>query len=179
MTEFALLWGVRATFVRYVARQPGASASVGGGAASTSDNRFVFPSFSADASADSTAATTMEFAGSVQFTAHGGILDLLLADPWLEENRRTLRLSFATRGANGQLSRTAVAELIEKPAGRHDEGRRHWEAKLTQQGSAVFGGMYSPGESLDPVFLIPSPLTALSPPTPRSTVRTKPDLTHP
>lgn len=159
MIEISFAWGIKQSFLRYLANLPGTQASVGGGAAFTKDNRFVFPAAEGVGKDGLTAAGTVKFEGEVRLTAHGGMLDLVLSDPWVDIDRRTARLSFVTnRSAGPGLVRTVVCELLEQP-GESDDSRRAWEARLADSGVHVFGDTYAAGEVLDPAHFLSSPLS--------------------
>lgn len=156
MTQFSLVWGVKRSFLRYLSNLPGTQVSIAGGAASTQDTRFVFPATDRTEGVR-TMAETMKFEGEVHFTSHGGMLDVLLADPWLEIDRSTARLSFATNRTVGHGAlRIVIGELLEQPTTSGDSTRL-WETTLAESGVAVFGDTYLAGELLDPVFVVPSP----------------------
>ena len=157
MTEISFAWGIKQSFLRYLAKLPGTQASVGGGAAFTNDNRFVFPAAEGVGNDGLTVAGTVKFEGDVHLTAHGGMLDLILSDPWVDIDGRTARLSFVThRSAGAGLARTVVCELLEQP-GESDNSRRAWETRLADTGVHVFGDTYAVGEVLDPAHFVSSP----------------------
>lgn len=73
----ALDWGVKASFVNYIEHlAPNGSVTVTGGASRNDDGTFHFPVASNSTYDPTTGAVTTSFAGAVQFTAHGGLLDL-------------------------------------------------------------------------------------------------------
>lgn len=154
MTQSSLVWGVKRSFLRYLSNLPGTQASIADGAASTRDHRFVFPAADPIQSVR-TMMGTVKFEGEVRFTSHGGMLDVMLADPWLEIDGSTARLSFMTNREAGRRERIVIADLLEQQATSGDSTRL-WETTLAQPGVRVFGDTYLVGELMDPVWVVPS-----------------------
>lgn len=156
MHEYALLWGIKRSFLRYLAHQPSSRASVGGGAASTTDHRFLFPASGAVDSLSPTSAGILRFEGDVRLTAYGGMLDLVVAEPWIEIDAISTRLSVVAYDADrNTLVRTVVADLTEQESEQDGSRSRHWEARLSATGAPVFGDVYVVGEMLDSAAVVP------------------------
>jgi hypothetical protein len=136
-----LAWGVRRSFVDYVQRVGGTVSF--GAAAFWRDGAFRFPAQRGHSD---------RFTGEVLFVAHGGLLSVEIADPWLEEDRGVLVLTVSDFA---RAHRLAIAELEpgEKRAGPHT-------ARITEAGSILLGGTYPVGTELDPVTLLPDDLDA-------------------
>lgn len=123
----ALHWAVRPSFVAYV-RDMGGEVEVVA-PASEQDGEFVFPSDGEG------------FAGTVRFTAHGGMLAVTIDRPRIDDGRLTV--------ADG-VDRTVFAELT-------PTGADTWDARLSTSGAAQFGyGPYGPGTALAPVRVAPA-----------------------
>lgn len=80
-----LTWGLRTSFLLYLARMPQTEVSVGDGAGYTMEREFWFP-LSDDEEPSSSPANdrTLRFEGEVSIVAHSGFLRLTVADPWVE-----------------------------------------------------------------------------------------------
>lgn len=90
------------------------------------------------------------FSGAVRFVAHGGLLDVVLANPMLEWASETGSLTVASRLV-GSGPRYEIARLTDaKP---QDDGGVAADVRLTVLGSRLFGEVYPPGASLDPVLV--------------------------
>jgi hypothetical protein len=133
----ALVWGVRASFVRYV--EATGSIDVIEPATRDAAGRLHFPASGADGS-------TLRFSGGATFLAHHGALTLTLRDPWIESSDEPggLRVLSAldVSAFEPQGSRVVVAEL--GPSG---------SARLTETGVGLFGFHYPAGAALEPVVL--------------------------
>ena len=164
MNSFACLWGIKASFIRYLAMQHGTEASIGGGAAVTANNRFMFPAAAGANSLPATGPGEMKFEGDVHFIAHGGLLNVIFADPWIQRTENQILLSVVTGGYSGSSGKpTVIAELIERESA--EDGSITFDATLASSGVQVFGGAYAAGEPLDAVRVVHSPLST---PTPRA-----------
>ena len=154
MDSIACLWGIKASFLGYVAKQHGAEVSIGGGTATTTTNEFLFP---ATVDMPAIGPDGMKFEGDVQFTAHGGMLNVVLADPWIQLDQNQTVLSVITGGYSGSTgTRTVIAELVEREPVDAD-GSVTYNATLASTGVQVFDGVYAPGEPLDPVRTVRNP----------------------
>lgn len=138
-----LEWGVKQSLRAYVEGSGGAIAAEAG-AARTDDGGFAF-----EAADDSDLALsggalsgTGRFRGRVAFQAHGGLLSVTLADPWIEPAGDGWVLSIAETPSR----RTAIAKL-----GPPHDGAL--EAVTTLDGMMILGDHYPPGTVLDPVRL--------------------------
>ena len=146
MRVTTLGWGVKESFRRYV-EMSGGEASTAGGAAQAADGTFTFAATAdSDLAVDGDALSgTGRFAGTVGFKAHGGMLSVRLADPWVEAVDGGWVLSVAETATR----RTAIAKLAPADGGT-------LEAVITLDGMQLIGDHYPPGTPLDPVRLGPA-----------------------
>ena len=151
--DTGLVWGVKASFLNYLAHTGDATTSVLGAAAPTKAGRFYFGP-DGDQTVDPTAETmTLRFCGEVQFLAHHGVLRVDICNPWVTFAQAGSYLSIATPNAEG--SRIPLASLELTPP-TINEGVAMWSAlptRLTDEGKAIFDGFYPAGESFDPVTI--------------------------
>jgi hypothetical protein len=165
----ALTWPVRESFLGYVNRVGGRITIVR--PARPAARGFSFPpaptvtgrgARGADGfDAGRGAIRELAFAGAVAFTAHGGTLAVVIADPVLVLDDQGVLLTVRDSAAPGRGTRAVIAELGDgSPAPGGDE-TVGLVPRLTEDGSALFGGVYPAGETMDPLFL-PGRLLQLS-----------------
>jgi len=166
----ALTWPVRESFLAYVNRTGGRITIVE--PAYPGARGFAFPHAPAAGhtsgggpAPDSGARRTGElaFTGGVAFSAHGGALDITLAEPVLVLDDQGALLTVADPARPGHGIRAVIAVL----AGHPHAGTRETAALvplLTEDGSALFGDVYPPGEAMDPLFVPGSLLATVSGP---------------
>ncbi|MGO2110611.1 MAG: HtaA domain-containing protein [Pseudoclavibacter sp.] len=141
-----LRWAVKASFVGYIRSSGGAIEVLGG--ARDDDGEFVFARATDGVQFDGDAPRgAAKFAGSVRFTAHGGMLDLTIADPEIAfgphgaslfvRGGDGLAVELATLDVGGPLERDSVLEWIGVTP------------TLTDAGSTTFNGAYPSGSDLD------------------------------
>jgi hypothetical protein len=154
--EGSLRWGVKATFLHYLARTPGTRVSVGGGAGYLETGEFTFPAARYVDPDPEFRGGIVQFEGDVRFVGHGGLMSVGLAEPWIELDRCRARLSFAHDGGHGEAgmpARVALADL-EWDVAERGEGSSGWRtasASLLPAGGPVFNDVYGVGEPLAPV----------------------------
>lgn len=145
-----LSWGVKQSFRSYV-EAAGGTVATSGGAERTPDGGFAFPEGPESTlarGADGRLTGVGRFQGEVSFSAHGGMLSVVLVDPWIEATEagliisvadsaaRTRRLPFATLDAGAM---TAEGDL---------------PAAITLDGMFLLGDHYPPGTVLDAVRVV-------------------------
>ncbi|MEU9168671.1 HtaA domain-containing protein [Streptomyces sp. NPDC048420] len=136
MTASALIWAVKESFTAYV-RSFGAI-ELTRPAEETADG-FRFPLATVEGD-------VLKFVGAAIFRAHAGLLDVVVADPWLHTSGTGWFISVADV-SQPTGPRTRIASLPGPPAavlGAHD-------AVLTRDGTPLFDHQYRTGETLAPV----------------------------
>lgn len=138
MSSGALRWGVRTSFLDYLRALDDGEANAGGDAA-FDGAEFQFPLADAAGFDPATGRGILTFSGSARFRGHGGMLDLVFADPHL------------TCGDEGALTvdvdgRRVPFAMVDLGAGWTDA-----PAALTREGSALLNDVYPPGAQLDPL----------------------------
>jgi hypothetical protein len=144
----ALQWAVRDTLLRYVLVIAHGTCATGGGV--TMDESGVFGFGLRSAAEVSEGEWRMSFAGSVRFTAHHGVLDILIEDPTVAVGPQGGVLS-ATTG-NGH---TAIA-LLGPAVPARDGDSLVWPAigsELLESAVETFGGVYPAGTEMAPLAL--------------------------
>jgi len=144
-----LSWGVKQSFRGYM-DAAGGTVTVGGGAERAPDGVFLFPQ-----SAESTLARGPDgalhgvgrFEGEVSFNAHGGMLNVVLTDPWVEATDAGVVLTVAA----GPARRVVFAKLDAAAMETEADGTLALPAAITLDGMFILGDHYPPGTALDPV----------------------------
>ncbi|WP_460774683.1 HtaA domain-containing protein [Microbacterium sp. GXF7504] len=130
-----LVWGVKASLLAYVR-------GMGGGAVETTGvvkepSGFAFPGTDGDGHT---------FSGSVRLTAHGGIMDVTLADPAIVPDGEHWQLTVAH--GDGRLAVAAIDALTDRDGFLVASG-----TVMTAEGANLFAGPYGPGTPLDDPFI--------------------------
>lgn len=153
-----LTWGVKDAFRSYV------TGSIGKGAIATSNVSGSGPwTWSGGTGTFNTTDTVgrAAFAGSVQFTAHGGVLDVTISNPRVQVSSATSATLVAdVRTAEKTYSGIALATLrLGDGTSSTTAGKVSWSgvpATLTAAAAPAFEGFYTAGTALDPVsFTLP------------------------
>lgn len=129
----ALQWAISARFSDYVLAVADGVITCTGGATRAERGTFRFPG------------VPPCFMGSVRFFAHGGMLDVTIADPWIEVVADAIELSIADPDDDGRL---VLARGSVPPIG--DRGI----LRLTPDGSDLFFARYPEGFEIDPWIVI-------------------------
>lgn len=137
MSEVVLDWGVKASFRGYVAAAGGAITVVP--PAIAGDDIARFPMAISEPG-------DVRFRGAIRFTAHHGLLDVTIADPWIEASENGSNLTAA--GTSGR--RIAIATLGPPEA---IVGGTRRSAALTRAGCSLLGDFYRVGTALDDLLI--------------------------
>ncbi|MFF5138579.1 HtaA domain-containing protein [Streptomyces sp. NPDC013157] len=136
MTASALIWTLKESFTAYV-RSFGAIELIPPAEETAEGFRFPFATLEGD---------VLKFVGTTSFRAHAGLLDVVVADPWLHMSGTGWFISVADVPWQAD-ARIRIASLPGPPAavlGAH-------EAVLTRDGTPLFDHRYRTGEPLAPV----------------------------
>lgn len=147
-----LQWGVKQSFRGYV-EGAGGAITVDGGAERTSDGGFSFPVDEAALSlnAEGQLEGRASFRGEVSFKAHGGMLNVFLAEPILEISGGEARITVADTPSRKY--RTEVARLDLTALSRNDSGDLIFPTSLSMDGIQWLGDHYPLRAALDPAIL--------------------------
>lgn len=153
--DTGLVWGLKDSFLAYVAGCPDGSVELSPGTGQLPDGRFYF---SPDPDAPPEA---LHFRGGVRLRAHGGMLDVCLADPRVDEASGQSVLSAET-WKDGVWQRIPFADVSWAPAvaGTDDDGAGDGtvrtllaETRLHPEATALFDDTYPAGEILSPLLV--------------------------
>lgn len=136
----ALAWSVKASFRDYVSGVADGIEERSAGVDLDERGRYIFPSLGGDGE-------TLKFGGWVRISAYRGILDVRVADPWIESDgvRRRVSIAHPRAERNPELPRLVLAEF---------EGADQNTPLLTFDGVRLLGDVYQVGAALDPIELI-------------------------
>lgn len=136
-----LTWPIRRSVLDYIASVRG-RALLTGGAGVRMNEGITFPVRSATRAGDT---VRVSCGGSVRFVAHGGLLDVKIADPHVEISGDTGAVTVEVGGGRQPLAVCGFAG-----AGPSGDAWLAAEVRLTEPGAAMFGGVYRADDLLDP-----------------------------
>jgi len=141
MGQPRLEWAIRDTFLAYL-QAIEAVVDLRGGAMRTEDGAIAFP-------LAQTAPDLLQARGRFRAVAHGGALDLLIAEPALRRDADGWGLEWAS----GDGLRTRARLLGEAPSDILAGDRAFRDVALTAAAAELFGGNYAPWARMAPVRL--------------------------
>lgn len=152
-----LAWGVKQSFRSYV-EAVGGAIETAAGAERAADGAFVFaPAPESTLALDAAGALkgAGAFLGEVSFKAHGGMLDVVMADPGLAIDKAGAALTVADSARRTR--RIEVARLDLSAMTTTEDGALVIPAAVTLDGYMLLGDHYPPRTPLDPVVLTLAP----------------------
>lgn len=169
LKDGTLDWGFKESFRKYIG---GAGKITVKDGATQAANNGVFTFVNGKGTYDTTThGTDTAFQGGVNFSAHGGILDITLSDVKVSTAGTGGAITADVATPSGTKNDVAIADL-DLSAVRPGQGAggamvfKDIPAKLTKVGSEAFDGQYKEGEVLDPATLT---VTAAAAPTEKPT----------
>jgi Htaa len=149
-----LHWPLKASFLRYIANAPDGKRSVTDGAAWVDSRYFFFEETPGSRVDSKTGLGLTKFHGDVRFSAHGGALFMIFADPWVDVTGSEGVLSVRCTDQD-ENSRIPLLRLHLEPP-RLTADKIVWnapDATLTHGGALFFNGAYEEGTSFAPLSL--------------------------
>lgn len=142
-------WGVKASFRSYITGPIAAGNWTVEGVTDATPFGWSGGSGSADVP---TATGSVSYPGSVHFVGHGGVLDILFANPAIvQSSASSATLYVDTATATGVPLATLDLASGTNGSGAGTVAFSGVPAVLTADGAAAFGGFYTAGTALDPV----------------------------
>lgn len=142
-----LRWGVKTSFVRYVAALPDGRVSVGRGATPLAGDIALFPPREPAPEPQESEA----FEGEVRFSGHGGLLLVQVAHPSVVIDGASAIVTVADTTEDGTATRLPIARCtLSVP--QHSAGltvRHGTDVRLLASGVAMFNHVYTEGELFD------------------------------
>lgn len=159
MTEGRLLglhWGIKSSFLGYVARMPDGRASFTDGATATEGNITVFDHDpSTEQPSPEGPDSFFAFRGDVRFGGHAGMMFVRIADPWITVVGDRAQMTVLDPQDRDAGSRLPLVNLTLEPRST-DEPIRIWlatDVALTPEGVGLFNDVYPAGEPLAPLAI--------------------------
>ncbi|MFD7867553.1 HtaA domain-containing protein [Streptomyces sp. NPDC059783] len=182
LKDGTLDWGFKESFRTYIGAA--GTITVKDGATQAASNG-VFTFGNGKGTYDlTTHGTDTAFDGSVNFSAHGGVLDITLSDLKLSTSGTGGAITADVATPQGTANDVAVADL-DLSAVRPGQGTggamvfKDIPATLTKAGSEAFNGQYKEGEVLDPATLTVTAVKAPTEPTEKPTTKPTDPTTKP
>ncbi|GAA1518754.1 HtaA domain-containing protein [Nocardioides humi] len=149
-----LMWGLKATFLAYLAGLPDARFSATGGAVVDERQRILFPTESTEEFDPARGEGTIRFAGDVRFAGHHGMMFVMVAQPWLTFRAGAATLSIVDPASHPAMDRRLdLLDVEERGWGEHRGARLYapMPATLRAAGVELFNHAYPAGEPFDPL----------------------------
>jgi len=131
-----LRWGLKSSFIRYV-RASGSHEITGSPAPIVVDDETIFRFESASPSDDS------RFRGVLSVVAHGGMLEVWMADPEIEDGELTVRLRDG--------GRVPIARV--EPLSSSEPGEVRYSVRLLESAEPIFNNVYFEGTPLSQLVI--------------------------
>ena len=149
--DIGLVWKIRDSFIKYVARTADGRCSLSGGAKIEKSAGFFYPLKNEPISAPTGNTVELDFHGDVRFSAHRGMMFVRIGLPKLIVTGTRGQLWILADPADDteftllaecdlELARDELQSLVGL-AGR--------DVRLTEAGAEIFGLIYKPGDLLD------------------------------
>lgn len=151
-----LVWGLKSSFLEYLGRMPDSQWVLAGGAGTTPTGEFYFELADDSGFARGSGLGTLKFRGSVRFSAHHGMLFVMITDPWMEFGADGIVLSVEDPASgpegDGRVSLVAVAPVIPTET-TVNLAWTSMPTSLLPAGVEVFNDVYAVGEPFAPLHL--------------------------
>lgn len=145
-----LAWGIKKSFLGYLESLPDCVFAENDGASrDPHTGLFQFP-FHRRVELDE-GGYRLEFSGDIRIKAHGGMLLVILMNPWLKISERGVELSVVDLM---HWPDTSQRELIGHSPLMEAPGDAEFPLVLAESAVETFNNVYQPGEPLDPVVLV-------------------------
>jgi hypothetical protein len=149
-----LSWGVKGSFTRYIDSMPDGRRGSGHGATEAGDGVYFFELDDASGRGPERGETVLKYRGDVRYKGHGGMLFVMIVDPWVEfRPEGTVLTVVNAEHWPAKERRIELATLVPGQPGEAGlpEGWRRFDAFLAPAAVEVFNGVYAAGEPLEPV----------------------------
>lgn len=149
-----MAWSIKASFLSYLWQTGDAHSSVSDGAAFTSSGEYYCPLHSQDEFDTETLTGRIMFRGKLHFSAHMGMLNVVIANPAVVFEKGLAQLSIDDyAGAGSRQQPLVLIDAGEPVADRDALMWRYARTSLAPEALDLFGGVYQTGEAFDPITL--------------------------
>jgi len=151
--QLGLHWGIKGSFMDYIAAISDGQALATDGATPTAGNVLVFEPAPPPPPEPEDADLMLAFRGGVRFSGHSGLLFVRIIDPWISVHGRDAVLTVRDPNKPDSRPRLPLARFTLEP--RPASGDiRIWVSKiveLAEEGTALFNDVYPAGEAMEPL----------------------------
>lgn len=154
--DLGLRWGIKASFVRYIASMADGTRRISGGAHDLHDGAFLFPIADSGGFSTQSGTGSLRFSGQIEFVGHLGMLYVCISTPWLQTDRdgTTLTIQVGNGGDRIPFARGGPVEPVDRDTGQCLQLRH---LQLTVEAADLFFDVYPAGESVDPIEVLLPP----------------------
>ncbi|QSE92779.1 HtaA domain-containing protein [Rhodococcus pseudokoreensis] len=161
----SLLWGVRESYVNYVRSLPDGAVHCADGVRALDDvgGRAAWAFEHAESAPIDADPDELRFRGDLRFAGHGGMMFVMILDPWISFTATGVRMTVVDLDAWPDTSvRMTLAESL--PGWRRQaDCLAEIPIALHEAGCQVFGNIYPAGTPLSPVRILDEEPTAALP----------------
>lgn len=164
-----LHWGIKASFLEYIAGMSDGRGTVSDGATPMDGNIMVFEhSPGVERPASLAADRFLAFRGDVRFAGHSGMLFVRIADPWVAITGDQAEMTVLDPYKPDEDPRLPLVRFTLTPQESRGDLEILWapEVRLTVEGTALFNDVYQPGELFEPIGIVLPSTVPASPSTP-------------
>jgi len=148
-------WSIKKSFWDYVRDADGEVSTIGGARIRGAEVEFPAnpETDDDDSSLRDDTSHVVRYCGGVKFTAHYGMLTVIIQDPWVETTANGTLLTIHDGESEGTPTRIVFATLYPQDPIESDNfiAFREVPTSLSPQGSALFSFNYQAGSELEPI----------------------------
>lgn len=147
-----LSWSLKRSFKDYVQALPDGLEQLHAGASVAGNGTYTFPQ--ADIWTSAAQGYAFRFAGKVAFSGYAGLLNVHVAEPWVEEAAGTWVLSVVDPDSRTSAPARIPLAWLPELCLSSDDGQIRGSCTapaLTFEGTYLFGGVYPSGSLMDPL----------------------------
>jgi hypothetical protein len=154
--QLGLVWGIKRSFIQYIAGMPDGQGSATDGAVSLPGSIFHYGVDDAHSESSGEGLQIRAFVGDIRLAGHYGMLFVRVADPWIVSDGATAVLTIDDPWQREGQERMPVARLVLELTDSQ-AGIETWagtSVQLTAAGAELFNDVYPEGELLDPLTMV-------------------------
>lgn len=151
-----LHWGIKSSFLQYIARMTDGRATVTDGATPTEGNVMVFePADTLCPPEHADADLFLPFRGDIRFAGHFGLLFVRLADPWVIVRGDRATMTVLDPYKPDEKPRLVLSHLVleARPTAEDLDIWLSTDVRLAAEGTDLFNDVYQAGEPFEPLAI--------------------------